>query len=554
MTDDRAEAALRRQERLAERRAVWESHWREIAERVLPRQADFDGDRPAGAKRTDKIFDSTAPLALERFAAAMEGMLTPRAQRWHHLRAGDTALNDRDDVRRWFARAEDALFQERYSPEANYASQQHEVYMSLGAFGSGVLFVGETARGGVRYRAIHLAECYFDEDSQGRIDTAFRRFRLNARQAAQEWGADALPPALRRALDQEPDRRFEFVHAVFPRAGKDKAGGGGAEAMAFVSRYVSLEGRALVHEGGFEEFPYAISRYVTAPREVYGRSPAMQVLADIKMLNEMARTTLRAAHKAVDPPLLVADDGVMSRINTRPNALNFGGLGSRGQALVQPLATGANVPLGLEMENQRRRVINDAFLVTLFQILVEQPAQTATEALIRAQEKGVMLSPTLGRQQAEALGPMIAREVGILLRAGRLPRPPDALLADGDIEIEYASPLSRAQRAEEAVGVMRVMEAAGALAQVDPGVFDHLDTDAAIRAVAEAHGAGKLLRGRDEIAARRADRERANALDQFAAAAPSLAGALKDTAAAGAAARDLSPEVAGPIAQALGGR
>ena len=64
---------------------------------------------------------------------------------------------------------------------------------------------------------------------------------------------------------------------------------------------------------------------------------------------------------------------------------------------------------------QRRVAIDDAFLVTLFQILVDTPRMTATEALIRAQEKGMLLTPTMGRQQSEALGPQIERELDLLM-------------------------------------------------------------------------------------------------------------------------------------------
>ena len=67
----------------------------------------------------------------------------------------------------------------------------------------------------------------------------------------------------------------------------------------------------LAPEGGFTSFPYSIARYVTAPEEIYGRSPAMTALADIKMLNEMSKTDIRAVHKLVDPPILLHDDGIL---------------------------------------------------------------------------------------------------------------------------------------------------------------------------------------------------------------------------------------------------
>ncbi len=118
---------------------------------------------------------------------------------------------------------------------------------------------------------------------------------------------------------------------------------------------------------------------------------------------------MRAAHKIVDPPLLLQEDGVLQAFNTRPGALNYGGVNERGEQMVRPLETGARVDIGMDMMDQRRKVINDAFLITLFQILVEAPNMTATEAMLRAQEKGALLAPTMGRQQSEMLGPMIER-------------------------------------------------------------------------------------------------------------------------------------------------
>jgi hypothetical protein len=46
---------------------------------------------------------------------------------------------------------------------------------------------------------------------------------------------------------------------------------------------------------GFRTFPYAVSRYVTRPGQVYGDSPGMLALADTKMLNVMAQTMIQEA-------------------------------------------------------------------------------------------------------------------------------------------------------------------------------------------------------------------------------------------------------------------
>jgi Bacteriophage head to tail connecting protein len=527
---------IARRDRLRSTRGVWESHWQEIADRVLPRQASFVTRREPGEKRTREIFDATAALALERFSAALESMLTPRTQRWHRLRASDPALNDLPEVRAWFDRAEDILFGARYSPHANYASQQHEVYMSLGAFGTGVLFVAQDeTRNGLLYRATHLADCFVAENFQGRIDTLYRDFEHTARQAVQRWG-DANPDAIHRAVEKEPERKFRFIHAVQPRDEdeRDASKVDGAN-KPFASIYLAEEGRTVVQESGFDEFPYMVSRYVTAPREVYGRSPAMTVLPDIKMLNEMNKTTIRQAQLAVEPPILVFDDGVLGRpdgFGLTPGYINYGGVSKDGRPLMQPFQSGARVDISLDMMEQRRRAINDAFLVTLFQILVDQPNMTATEAMIRAQEKGALLTPVMGRQQSEALGPMIERELGVLQRIGRLPAMPGALVeAAGEFDIEYDSPLSRAQRSEQVVGISRTFEVLAPLAATQPDVFDVFDGDALAQLAAEVNGVPqRVLNTPDEIAQRRQGRESAEQIQGLIAAAPAAnqaAGALE---------------------------
>lgn len=503
----------RRFEALAAARRGWESHWQEIAERVLPRQADFLGQRQPGAKRADKIFDSTAPLALERFAAAMESMLTPRGQRWHHLRIADAAVNDRPEVRDWLDAVERALFSARYLPRANYASQQHEVYMALGAFGTGALFVGEDETGGLRYRAIHLGELYVAEDAFGRIDTVFRKYSLTVRQAVQLFGRGALPDGAMRRLDGDGGGSIDLLHAVFPRRERrpDREDNGN---MPFASVTITLEGDHLVRESGFRTMPYLIGRYVTAPGEVYGRSPAMAVLPDIKMLNEAAKTIIRAAHRQVDPPILVHDDGVLGRFNVQPNAVNVGAVSKDGRPLAIPFNSGARVDIGIEMLERWRGVINDAFLVTLFQVLAEQPNMTATEALIRVQEKGAMIAPAVGRQQSEILGPMIAREIDILARQHRLPPAPRAI-ADAEVSIVYDSPLARAQRAEDMTGLMRAMEVVAPFLRMKPELMENFDVDAIAALAIEANGVPhRVLKSPEER-----DRARAAAAAQPAAGA-----------------------------------
>ena len=164
------DAIFKRYERMKNTRGTWEKHWEEIAERVLPRSAEFTGDRTSGDKRTQKVFDATSGLALERFAAAVESLLTPRGAKWHTLRASDIELNQVPEVAGWFDAVENILFHYRYAPRSNFSSQMHESYLSLGAFGTGGVYVDEMSDSGFRYRSVHLADMFIAENEHGIIE------------------------------------------------------------------------------------------------------------------------------------------------------------------------------------------------------------------------------------------------------------------------------------------------------------------------------------------------------------------------------------------------
>lgn len=518
-------------------RGTWEQHWEEISERILPRQIGFVGERTAGEKRTQKIFDSRPMIALDRFSAVMDSMLTPRQSLWHNLKTTNPDLNKDFAVQDWMYKVNHILYSMRYAPKANFAGQNYERWTSVGAFGTGSMYIDFVPGEGLRYRTVNLKNLYLRENHQGVIDTVFRKFMFTARQAVQQWGKDMMPEKILKALENpaKSEEQFTFLHVVMPR--EDVVPGkADARGKPWASYYIALDEKKLVApEGGYTSFPYAVSRYVTAPDEVYGRSPAMTALPDIKMLNEMNKTDIRAAHKLVDPPILLHDDGVMGGatvVDTRPNAMIPGGVSRDGRQLVQPFNTGARVDINEQKMEQRRRSIDDSFLVTLFQILVENPRMTATEALIRAQEKGMLLTPTMGRQQSESLGPQIERELDLLMFHKQLPPMPDLLMeAGGEYEIIYDSPMSRMQRAEELVGVQRSMELLAPFAQINPEVLDVFNPDELARLTAEVSGVPTpVLRSPEDIAALRKGRAEAQDMQQMVESAQPVAGAIKDVA------------------------
>lgn len=514
-------------------RGNWNTHWTEIAQRIYPMHSylfqNYSQLTQQGDKRNFQVFDSTGIIALQRFGAILDSLLTPRNQFWHQLRPDDDVLLRDKATRLWFEQANKIMFEQRYAPATNFSAQNQLQYLSLGAYGTGSLLIDDLiGKKGLRYRNVHLGEVYLSENHQGIIDRVCRHFIMTALQAYQKFGENC-PKQILEIYEKFPERQFFFLHWVRANEERDP-GRKDWKGMEFSSHYISIEGQKIVARGGYRTFPYAISRYEQAPNEAYGRSPAMDVLPAIKTLNEQKKTMLKQGHRVVDPVLLAHDDGVIDAFSLEPGSINPGGISKDGRLLVQPLPVG-NVQAGKEFMDDEQKLINDTFLVSIFQILTENPEMTATEVMERTREKGILLAPTIGRQQSEYLGPMIDRELDILSRQNALPPMPRLLKsAQGKYKTVYDSPITRAQKSDQVSGALRTMEAFGQYAQLsqDPSVLDTINMNVAGPEIANAYGVPpSWMNTPQDIAKIRAARAKQQQVQTAIQAAPAAAGVMK---------------------------
>ena len=150
------------------------------------------------------------------------------------------------------------------------------------------------------------------------------------------------------------------------------------------------------------------------------------------------------------------------------------------------------------MEEQRRNSIRSAFYVDQLQ-LNQSPSMTATEVLQRNEEKMRLLGPVMGRLQSELLQPLIQRSFKLLLRNGELPVPPESLQGQ-DIDIEYVSPLAKAQKMTDLQSMMRGLEIMLQLAEVAP-VMDYLDENGLVKYLIDVAGIpARVIRSDDQVA------------------------------------------------------
>ncbi len=462
-------------------RGTWESHWQEITDLVFPNHANFIGRETEGTKRAFRAFDSTAIHASEMLAAGLHGRLTNPASRWFELTFKDKVLKENRPASIWLKDTQDVMYEEMQNAKTAFTSHMNEMYLEYTTFGNGALFISENMdKDGVLYQAVSLSHSYFGLNPDGRVDTLYRNMSFSISQLVNKFGINNVSEKVKKKYeDRKFDEKISVIHAVEPRIfTKHKIATNNTD---FLSIYLEVDTKKILRDSGFTDFPYATPRYYVAAGETYARGPGITALPDIKMLNQMMKTTLKAAEKTVDPPVQMPDDGFLNPLRTIPGGINYYQRGSTDR--IEPLLMGTNVPLAFEFMEDIRFRIKEIFFNDQMQ-LGRRPEMTATEVIQRTEDMMRMMGPILGRMQAEALNTIITRTYAILLRQGKFPQAPENI-AGQEIEIQYTSPIAKAQRQIEANGLARVLQALDIFISTDPTILQRFDTDEILEGMLE---------------------------------------------------------------------
>lgn len=437
-------------------RSAFEATWRDIAALIHPTRSQFQ-DRSntssSGAPALrPQVYDSTALLAAEQLAAGLFSALTNPATPWFHLEADDPE---------WAEAVEGAMNTALNAGGGAFYTVLPDLFRDLVCFGTAILAI----KPGPRFFVRRLEDVVLEDDGEGEIARTFRRFKLRAPAALRRFGPQT-PDDLRRAAEGGDSNTFghfiEVTEPLHPVSGRLRASGSDLLApMVQITVIDAHSGRTLAQHRR-SSAGELILRWSTANGGPYGDSPAMLTLPDVKTLNAMCKASLLAAQKAVDPPILSAHEHGMRGLKTHPGAVIYGGLDASGRRLYQPFMDGANPGLSLEMEEQRRGQIRDAFFGPLL-IAAHAPGETATAFLGRQEEKARLLAPYLARLQSEFLEPLVQRVFGQLYRSGALPRFPGPALHPDVPMVRLVSPLAQAQRLSEASRQLRLIEGVSAL-------------------------------------------------------------------------------------------
>lgn len=523
--------------RLDSKRTIWHAHWQDLKDLVRPVTSHFAMDNTRGQLNNNKIFDGTAVWANEQFAAALHSFLTSPSTRWFTLGLLGVSPDEMDGgSRAWLEFVSDLIFAEYSHPAVNFNPTIHESYLDIGSFGTAVLYqTYDRGRGHLVFRAFPLADCHINEDKDGFVDTVYRTVKWSTRQLEQRFGADNLPPLINKEKEKRQDKDWTIIHAVFPRVDRDTKKFTKTN-MPVASMWICKETKEVIENSGFEEFPYHAPRWTKLAGEIYGRSPGMNCLPDIKMINQMMKTTIKAAQKVVDPPLLAPDDGFILPLKTSPGSILWH---EPGADEIKPLETKAKINLSFDMMSQSREQISRCFFLDMILRGKKKERQTTVEIMDDRNEMLRQMAPMLGRLQAELLGPMLKRSFNLLARAGRIPLAPLSLQG-GQLDIVYISPAAMAQEGSKAQAIQVFLEDLTTVAQFAPDVLDVVDSDQVAVQLSELRGVTrKILRDQVEVDQIREDRQSQEQTQLQVEGAKDAASAMKDMATASATRRSV---------------
>lgn len=452
-TED-VDAPLARYRRAKAERSAWESHWEECYDYALPIRGGFGRGATPGDKRGDRLFDATAPDAVDQLAASLLAQLTPPWSRWFGFAPGkDVVESERDGMARVLDEAAEVV--RSHFDRSNFAVEIHQCFLDLATAGTACLLfdeadVGQTSA--FRFAAVPLSEAVLEEGASGALDVTYRRIEMTRAEIVARFPDIVLPDAIAKRAERDSDTKFAIVEAVRPDGTAyhytlTLEGGGEADGTA-----------TTLLESRFQASPFINFRWLKAPGESYGRSPVMKALPDIKTVNKVVELVLKNASIAVTGIWQADDDGVLNPANVRlvPGSIIPKAVGSAG---LTPLEAPGRFDVSELVLKDMRARIRSALLVDRL-APIDGPRMTATEVLERSAEAARVLGATFGRLQAELLTPLVTRAVAILRRRGEIP---DFLLDGNDALLVHQSPLARTQAAIDVQGVMHWLDASRGL-------------------------------------------------------------------------------------------
>lgn len=498
-------------------RTNFENQWQTIHDFYDNAGSDVNTTYYPGTELTvTQLYDSFSLYASRVLAAGLGNYLTPNASQWFAFRTREPAKMEKKKVLHYLKDVEAEVAHTLNN--SNYYDTMPSFYKKSGDYGTSILFQEEDPFDVTRFYSMPMKNVVIVEDARMRVVEYYIEFQYTATQAVTRFGEKKVHKDVleEHRKGRYPDTKFTYLLYIGPNWHRNPQALN-TENKPWIAQWIDVANKIEVERGGFDELPAMTHRFYRRTETVWGISPAMEALMDVRMLNAKAKTQLRAEMKMTDPPIAMPDNAFLGRPNFNPRGQNFYQKDAFSKDSIFPIGDYGNPNIGKEgmeycKDQIRSHMFTDVFLA--FQGLTGR--MNNPEVRERIAEKMTLLGPAVGRF-LNLNDNVLHRTIAMLDRRGMLPEPPQEIIDDPGYEIEYLSTLARAQRNGELQSLQNALVMVGEMANFSPEVLDKINPDKGVDVVFSITGAPvQMLRDDEEVQAIRDQRREAEASQQEA--------------------------------------
>jgi hypothetical protein len=268
-------------------------------------------------------------------------------------------------------------------------------------------------------------------------------------------------------------------------------------------------------------FPYIVPRWMQLGRHPWGFSPAaLNAIPDARMLQSLAMIILEQGEKALDPPMVGAQEIFTRDINLYSGGFTYVDLpeGAKLGDLMTTVQTSEGLQAGLELKQDARALIVQSFLLNKL-FLPNASDMRELEVAVRTEEFRRAALPFFNPIETDYHPRLLSKVFERALLIGQIDArmfPPE--LADQDVRFTFNSPLNEAEGKLMVERYNMVINTVATGTQIDKSTPSLLNirkaTEDAIRGIAEPTWlySGREKKAKDAEAAEQQQLEKAAAL------------------------------------------
>ena len=488
--------------------------YKDLSAYIDPTRGIFNGDRTKIGKMIDHktLVDSHASFAKRTTSSGMQMGMTDQSRPWFKLTLEDILLTNVPGMREWVDEVTKRML--AVMNKSNIYKVFQQCYDEITQFGTGCFIILEDFEDVIRGKSFTAGEYMLATDNKGRVNRFAREFEMTIGQMAREFGYESLSESSKAFYNtNQMDVSIKIRHLIEPNNTRIP-GYQDFSNMAYRSLYWEAgtnTGDEFLAKRGYKSFRVIAPRWDAPTTDtVLGYGPGWYAIGDIKELQATEKDALLAQQKLGDPPV-IQDASVVGHLNKLPGGITkvdgaVPNSGVRPAYQVDPHLEAFQA----KIENLHQK-IDKHFFADIFRMISNlegQPNITAFQIAQMKQEQMMMLGPILHSLNDEMHSRAIDIIAEIMLDAGLIPPPPQALPEGTELKVQFLSVLAQAQKLMGVQQIEMTLTSLGNLAQVYPGITDNVDVDEAAVEIMEGNSVpGKIIKSKEQIAAEREQRQ-----------------------------------------------